>query len=538
MFDVCVIGSGPAGGVLSKELAEAGAKVALVEAGRTMLPEDFQYHAWPYQLPYRGTRKPGTPPAAYPKEVTEAIRYDDCDNIRVDRIRAVGGRSIHWNAVCLRFAERDFREHSLEGVEEDWPLTYGELAPCYSHVEKMIGVTGSRENLEIIPDGEFLPPLKPRCSEEIVQRACTKLGIPMIPARKAVLTKPYDDRPACHYCGHCMEGCDVGAIFSVPVSMFPKALKTGNFTLIQNKLARELLVDREGKVKSVSVIDTLTRREEEIRASIFAICCGAPESARLLLNSRSPQFPNGLANSNDMVGRYLHGNVAANVNGYLEELVGMQPVNNDGATDHTYIPRFNHLNRKKRDYVGGFHYQLNYVGFMFPYQARSLMGFGASFKRQVRELQPGFVQMGGWGKALARAENRVTVDRNQVDACGIAIPVLHFRFCENDVALWNDIVENAREILHAAGARIIINTGAAPAGFGSHEAGTVRMGKDARTSVLNAYCQAREVKNLFVVGGSAFTTYPEKNPTLTIMALAVRTANFIAGEVKKRNLKA
>ena len=145
MYDVCVIGSGPAGGVLSKELAEAGAKVALVEAGPPMKVEDFQFHAWPYELPYRGTRRAGTPPPAYPKEVTEAIRYDDCDNIRVDRIRAVGGRSIHWNAVCLRFAERDFREHSLEGVEEDWPLTYPELAPCYSHVERTIGVTGSRE---------------------------------------------------------------------------------------------------------------------------------------------------------------------------------------------------------------------------------------------------------------------------------------------------------------------------------------------------------------------------------------------------------
>ena len=142
-FDVCVIGSGPAGGVLSKELAEAGAKVALVEAGRVMKFEEFQYHAWPYELPFRGRRRPGTPPPAYPKEVRESIRYEDCDNISVDRIRAVGGRSIHWNAVCLRFAERDFREHSLEGIEEDWPLTYQELAPDYSHVEKMIGVTGS-----------------------------------------------------------------------------------------------------------------------------------------------------------------------------------------------------------------------------------------------------------------------------------------------------------------------------------------------------------------------------------------------------------
>ena len=536
-FDVCVIGSGPAGGVLSKELAEAGAKVALVEAGRVMKFEEFQYHAWPYELPFRGRRRPGTPPPAYPKEVRESIRYQDCDNISVDRIRAVGGRSIHWNAVCLRFAERDFRERSLEGIEEDWPLTYQELAPDYSHVEKMIGVTGSRENLDIIPDGEFLPPLNLRCSEQIVKRACGKMGIRMIPARKAVLTRPYDNRPPCHYCGRCMEGCDVGAVFSTPVSMFPKAMKTGNFTLLANKIVRELRVDREGRVKSASVIDATTRKEEEIEASIFAVCCGAPESARLLLNSRSPQFSHGLANSNDMVGRYLHGNVAANVIGYLQDLVGTKPVNNDGATDHTYIPRFNHLSGKKNGYSGGFHYQLNYAGFLFPNHARLLEGFGGAYKKQVRDMQPGFVQMGGWGKAQARPENRVTVDRNQLDAWGIPIPVLHFRFCENDVALWKDTVEKAHEILHAAGARLITNTLDAPAGFGSHEAGTVRMGLDKRTSVLNSYCQAHEVKNLFVVGGSAFTTYPEKNPTLTIMALAVRTARYIAEEVKRRNLR-
>jgi len=237
-----------------------------------------------------------------------------------------------------------------------------------------------------------------------------------------------------------------------------------------------------------------------------------------------------------MVGRYLHGNVSANVDGYLEDLIGTRPVNNDGATDHTYIPRFNHLQGKKK-YVGGFHYQLNYEGFIFPYQAKSLKGFGETFKKEVRALQPGFVQMGGWGKAMAKPENRVTVDRNQVDAYGIPIPVLHFRFCENDVALWKDIVESAHEILHEARAKTIIDTTKAPTGFGSHEAGTVRMGRNDRTSVLNSYCQAHEVKNLFVVGGSAFTTYPEKNPTLTIMALAVRTARFIAEETKKRNLK-
>ncbi len=530
MYDACVIGSGPAGGVLAKELAEAGAKVVLVEAGRMMTAQDFHHHTWPYELPRRTKPTP-----FYPREVTEAIRYEASDPIQVDRIRAVGGRSIHWNAVCLRFAERDFREKSLEGIEEDWPLAYQELAPYYSYVEKMIGVTGTRENLEIVPDGEYLRPLKFRCSEQIVKGACEKMGIPMIAARKAVLTEPYDGRPPCHYCGHCMEGCDVGAIFTVPNSMIPKAQKTGNFTLMPNKLAREILVDREGRAQAVSLIDTGTRREEEVRARIFAVSCAAIESARLLLNSRSTRFPNGVANSNDLVGRYLTGHVTADVIGYLEDLAGSKPANNDGATDHSYIPRFN-LDGKKRDFVGGYQYQLQYASFMFPHHAYYLKGFGRPFKSEVRRLQPGFFQMGGFGKALGRPENRVTVAPHQLDAYGVPIPVVHFRFSENERRLWQDMADRAKEILHAAGCRLIIVRSKAPSGFASHETGTARMGRDPRTSVLNAFCQTHEVKNLFVVDGSCFTTFPEKNPTLTIMALAVRAARYIASEVGKRNL--
>jgi choline dehydrogenase-like flavoprotein len=535
MFDVCVIGSGPAGGVLSKELAEAGAKVVLVEAGRVMKPEEFHTHAWPYQLPYRGKRDGPQPAAAYLPEVRDSIRYEDCDDVAVDRIRAVGGRSIHWNAVCLRFAQRDFRERSLAGIEEDWPLSYQELAPYYSHVERMIGVTGSKENLEVVPDGEYLPPLKFRCSEQIVRRACRKMGIAMIPARKAVLTEPYDDRPPCHYCGHCMRGCDVGAIFSVPVSMFPKAMRTGNFSLVTNRLARELLVDHEGRVRAVSVVDTVSRQEEEIRAKIFAVCCASVESARLLLNSRSPRFPNGLANSNDLVGRYLTGHVGCTLFAYLEDLIGTPPVNNDGATDHSYIPRFN-LDGVKRSYVGGYQYQIQFSNFVVPHQAYYLEGFGNSFKQQVRELQPGVFHMGGFGKVLSTPENRVTVDRNRHDAYGIPIPVVHFRFGENDRVLWKDMKEKAKEILNTAKVRLMIDDSPEPGGLASHETGTVRMGKEARTSVLNPYCQAHEIKNLFVVDGSCFPTAPEKNPTLTIMALAARTAGYMASEVKKKNL--
>jgi choline dehydrogenase-like flavoprotein len=535
-YDVCVVGSGPAGGILSKELAEAGAKVVLVEAGRRMTAQDFHFHSWPYELPYRGIRMGGEPVAAYPEEVTQAIRYEDSDNIGVDRIRAVGGRSIHWNAVCLRFAERDFRERSMAGVEEDWPLAYHDLAPCYSHVEKLIGVTGSRENLDILPDGEFLPPLSLRCSEQIVKRACAKIGLQLIPTRKALLTTAYDGRPPCHYCGHCMRGCDVGAIFSVPVAMLPKAEETGNFTLITNKLAREILVDQEGKARAVSVIDTVTRKEEEIRARFFALCCGAIETPRLLLNSRSPRFPNGLANSSGLVGCYLGGHVATTLLAYLEELAGTSPVNNDGALDHALIPRFNHRDGRKRDYVGGFDYQLNYAGFMFPYQAQKLKGFGKDFKHQVRFLQPGFLHFAPWGKVLGQRENRVTVDANQPDVYGIPIPVARFRFCENDRALLRDSMETAKEILHLAKARLIVDPGPEPLGLGSHETGTTRMGNDPRRSVVNSFCRTHDVRNLFVVSGSCFTTNAEKNPTHTIMALSVRTAQYLTEEVRKRNV--
>jgi choline dehydrogenase-like flavoprotein len=255
----------------------------------------------------------------------------------------------------------------------------------------------------------------------------------------------------------------------------------------------------------------------------------------LLLNSRSPQFPNGLANSSGLVGCYLSGHVTSTLFGYLEELVGTPSKNNDGATDHSYIPRFN-LNGQKRAYAGGYGYQMQFASFMFPQHARYLKGFGKSFKDRVRFLQPGYFHISGFGKVLTRQENRVTVDPRTVDAYGIPIPVIHFRFCENDRALWKDMTEKGYEILHQAKSNVIIKAASEPGGFASHESGTARMGNDPRTSVLNSHCQAHDVKNLFVVDGSCFTTFPEKNPTLTIMALAVRAARYMSDEIKKRNL--
>src|SRR5262249_35167127 len=255
----------------------------------------------------------------------------------------------------------------------------------------------------------------------------------------------------------------------------------------------------------VSVINTRTRQEEEIRARMFAVCCASIESARLLLNSRSPQFPNGLANSSDLIGRYLTGHIGCTMFGYLEDLVGTAPMNNDGATDHSYIPRFN-LNRPWHNYLGGYQYQIQFSNFAVPHQAYYLAGFGQSFKHQVRRLQPAFFHMGGFGKVLARRENRVTVDPKKPDAYGIPIPVVQCRFGDNDLALWKDMKERAKEILHTAKVSLVIDATDEPNGFASHETGTVRMGKNPRSSVLNSYCQAHEVKNLFVVDGSCFST--------------------------------
>ncbi len=309
-------------------------------------------HKWPYDLPYRGLRGEKQAPF-YQGDIAQSIRYSDSDDVGVDRVRVVGGRTMHWNAVTLRYAPQDFKEWSLQGIEEDWPLTYEEIEPYYERIEQTIGVCGNDDDLEILPAGKhYLPAIPWRCSEHILKRATDAMGVPLIAVRKAVLTKPYDNRPPCHYCGHCMDGCDVGSIFSTPDCMLPKARATGNFTLRENALAREIVVDREGLATAVSFVDTKTRTEQQVKARIIVVCCSTVESARLLLNSRSPQHPAGLANSNGVVGHYLNGHSGYGVDAYLRELEGRKPSNQDGATDHVYIPRYNQL-LGKRDYAGG-----------------------------------------------------------------------------------------------------------------------------------------------------------------------------------------
>jgi choline dehydrogenase-like flavoprotein len=397
-------------------------------------------------------------------------------------------------------------------------------------------VFGSRENLPQLPDGNFVAePPRLRCSELIAQRKLANLGVKLIPVRKAVLLKSKGNRGACHFCGHCMDVCDVRAVWSSDVTVIHEAMATGKLTLRTNALAREILVNKDGLASSVSIIDRTTGREEEIAARIVVLACASVESARLLLNSKSKKFPNGLANSNDLVGRYLTGHINTGATGYLKDLVGKDTFAGDGMTDHAYIPRYNHQQGKK-DYVGGWGMQMNYASYAQAYQAKSVAGFGAEYKRRVRDLQPAMFQIGAWGKVEARAENRVTVDPAKTDKHGIPIPIVTFNWSENDLKLFKEMRAGLLEVFDVCGTELLMKGSDAPGGFASHETGTVRMGNDPKKSVLNSYCQAHEVKNLFVVDGSCFTTFSEKNPTLTIAALSVRSARYIAERRRRGEL--
>lgn len=524
LYDVCVIGSGAAGGIVTKELCEGGAKVILLEAGAEVKPGRFRSHCWPSDMEFRGYRGEKQE-HFYPPDLKDSIRYEDSDNISVDRIRVLGGRTLHWNAVVLRYSAADLREYSRNGIDVDWPISYEELAPYYERIEQMIGVCGHDDGIENLPAGRhYLPPLPLRCSEQILRRDIAGMGAKVISVRKALLTKDYDNRPACHYCGHCMDGCDVSAIYSTPGSMLPKARRTGNLTLRQNALARQILTDKNGLARGVSIIDRTTGQEEEIRARIVVVCCATIETARLLLNSN-------IANSSGVVGRYLHGHSSSQMQMYLKELQGKPPSNQDGALDQCLIPRWD-----TKSWRGTYGFQVNYDGYMFPFQARAVHGYGSAFKKRVREMQPGFLMAGGFCKVTAHPDNRVTVDPNSKDAHGIPIPVVRFRFHEMDKEIYGSMRASALAMTERLKGDVTALPAENPSGFASHENGTVRMGNDKKTSALNSFCQSHDVKNLFVTDGSTFPTSSEKNPTLTIMALSLRAADHIKESMKRREL--
>jgi choline dehydrogenase-like flavoprotein len=562
IYDVCIIGSGAAGGAAAKVLTEGGLGVVMLEAGPPLDPaKDFKEHLWPYDLPHRGGGVGGklrgeeadefmAPNGAWEIEGEPYVSAPG-STFRWFRSRIVGGRTNHWGRVALRFSAANFKPRSADGMGDDWPITYEELAPYYDKVESYIGVFGSKENIPSSPDGIFLPPPKPRCTETILKKACDKLDILCVPARMAILTQPLNGRPACHYCGQCSRGCKSASNFSSSQVLIPPAQATGRLTLITNAMAREIVVSKDGRAEAVSYIDRTTRMEKRVHARSFVVAASTCESARLLLNSRSTRFPDGLANSSGVVGRNLMDSVGSWGSGYFPQLERMPPHNHDGSggnyLPHVYMPwwKFD----RKNEFLRGYHIEPGGGRFMpvvqqFDDACDRFEGYGASLKQNCRRSYGATIGMEALGEMIPNEHTYCELDPNAVDEWGIPVLRFHWRAGDNEIRMAKDMQQTFRAIVEAAGGTYSTETttegptpyGLYDGGTAIHESGTVRMGANPQSSALNKYCQAHDVKNLFVSDASAFVTSPDKNPTLSILALSWRASEYLLDQAKKGNL--
>jgi choline dehydrogenase-like flavoprotein len=554
-YDVVVIGSGAGGGTTVKVLTDLGIQVALLEAGPMLDPaRDYKEHMWPYEVDNRGAGENGesyfgrmktfgyfSAPNGWWEIDGEPYTVAPGNEFRWFRSRIIGGRTNHYGRISLRYADYDFKPHSTDGLGTDWPITYQELAPYYDKTEAFIGVTGTKENIRSAPDGVFLPPPPPRVHEILVKKACERLKIPCIPSRLAVLTRDLNGRPACHYCAQCGRGCISAANYaSSQVQIFP-AMKSGKLTIFTNAMARELITDGDGKVTAVSYIDKNTRTEKQIRCRTVVVAASACESARLLLNSKSRRFPNGVANSSGVVGRHLTDSVGLSMSGRIPALVGLPRHNSDGMGGmHVYIPWWL-WDKKNKEFPRGYHVEIG-GGFgmpavgMFQSACQRYEGYGGGLKKQLRDEYGTLVHLAGRGEMIPNQNSYCAIDPQVVDRYGIPVLRFHFRWNDWELKQTRHMEQTFAEIIRTMGGTPGKSSGISSGGLIIHELGTVRMGSDPRTSALNKYCQAHEVKNLFVADAAPFVSNPDKNPTLTICALAWRTAEYLAEEMRKQNV--
>jgi choline dehydrogenase-like flavoprotein len=561
-FDVAVIGSGAGGGTAVKVLTGLGLRVALIEAGRMLNPHtDFKEHIAPYEVDHRGAGEHGelyfgkmqwgyfAAPNGFWDIAGEPYTVAPGNDFRWFRSRIIGGRTNHYGRISLRFSDYDFKPYSTDGLGVDWPVTYQEMSPWYDKAEGFMGVTGTKEGIRSAPDGNFLPPVPPRVHEILIKKACGRLNIPCIPSRMAMLTKSIHGRAACHYCGQCGRGCRTASAWSSSQTQVLPAMKGGRLTVFTNAMARELITDGSGKVVAVSYIDKPSRTERQVRCRAVVVAGGACESARLLLNSKSSRFPNGLANGSGMVGRNLTDTVGYGLSGYIPALEGMPRHNSDGIGGmHMYIPWWQ-FDRKNKEFPRGYHVELG-GGFNMPGigtfhgAARRHEGYGARLKEGIRREYGAFVGLAGRGEMIPNEYSYCEIDPNGVvDQYGIPVLRFHFRWSEHEIRQARHMHDTFTQIIETMGGKVMglrnperEEGGISVGGTIIHEAGTCRMGDDPRTSVLNNYCQAHEVKNLFVADAAPFCGNPDKNVTLSIVAFAWRASEYLAEEMRKGNV--
>jgi choline dehydrogenase-like flavoprotein len=551
IYDVCIIGSGAGGGMAAYALTRAGARVVMLEAGpRWFASRDSKMLIPSYATPHRGAAVHGRPFG----------EFDACDGgWEIDgepytrapgtefswwRARMLGGRTNHWGRISLRFGPDDFRGKSIDGLGDDWPIGYDDVKPYYDRVDRLIGLYGSNEGLRNHPDGIFMPPPKPRCHELLVKKASDRLNITCIPARLSIITKPLNGRQACHYCGQCNRGCQVKANFSSPDVLIAPALQTGKLTLITNAMAREVTLGPDGLANGVSYIDKNTRTDEHVRARVVVLAASACETARLLLNSRSSKFPNGLANSSGTAGKYLTDTTGNSVSGYIPAMVDHVPHNHDGVGGmHVYMPWW--MDNKKLDFPRGYHIEVwggtgqPSAGFMGGIQRYNGGGYGTQLKADYRKYYGATIGFDGRGEMIPNENSYCELDPTMVDKYGIPVLRFHWKFTDHEYNQAKHMQETFRALIAEMGGTVFSPMPSKERGYGLaaggtiiHELGGARMGSDPSTSVVDANCQAHDVKNLFVADGSPFVSQADKNPTWTILALSWRTSDYITQQRK------
>ena len=556
MYDVAIVGSGAGGGMAAYMLTRAGASVVMLEAGPAWYAtKDSPMLLWNWQSPRRGAATPTRPFGEYDAcdggWQVEGEPYTTAPGTRFNwwRARMLGGRTNHWGRISLRFGPDDFRRKSLDGLGDDWPITYDDIKPYYDEVDKLIGIFGSVENIPNEPDGIFHPPPRPRCYELLVKQASDQLGITCIPARLSIITKQHGDRPACHYCGQCNRGCRTRSNFSSPDVLIAPALHTGKLRLITNAMAREVTIDAQGNATGVSYVNKQTNLDEHVRARVVVLAASAFESARLLMNSKSTLFPQGLANSSGTLGKYVTDTTGTDVAGFIPKLMDHVPHNEDGVGGmHVYMPWW--LDNRKLDFPRGYHIEvwggrrgMPGYGFMDGIQRYNGGGYGKQLKDDYRRYWGATIGFSGRGEMIPNEQAYCEIDPQVVDRWGIPVLRFHWAWSDHELNQVKHMQETFRALVAEMGGQVFSEMptrqaeyGIAAGGTIIHELGGARMGADARSSVVNAWCQAHDVKNLFVADGAPFVSQADKNPTWTILALAMRTSEYIADQMKRKAL--
>ena len=568
-YDVIIVGSGAGGGMAGYILAKAGVNVLMLEAGPFFDPKkDSLQLKWPWESPRRGastTRPFGDFDAAYGGwEIDgEPYTHKNGTDFRWFRSRMLGGRTNHWGRISLRMGPHDFKGKDFDGATENWPISYEDIKPFYDRVDRLIGVYGSKEGLENDPDGIFLKPPKPSLNELFLKKGAEKSGVKVMPGRGSVLTEaiPNDaNRGACFFCGQCSRSCKVYADFSSSSVLDIPAIKTGNLELIPNAMVRKVIVGQDGLAKGVSYVDKNDMKEYQVKGKAVVLAASACGSARILLNSKSATHPDGLANSSGLVGRYLHDSTGSSMGGFIPELMDRERYNEDGVGSAQLLSPW-WLDNKNLDFPRGYHIEYGgkmgmpsygfggsvpFINGMVPDgngNHKKAGGYGKSLKEDYRRFYGTGVGMAGRGVCIARKDNYCEIDPDVVDKYGIPVLRFHYTWSDAEIKQAKHMQETFESILHEAGAIITYkakgkedNYGLKKPGDIIHEVGTTRMGNDPQTSVLNKWCQAHDCKNLFVTDGGPFVQQGDKNPTWTILALSMRTAEYILDQKNKMNI--